>query len=329
MEKTKKLLVGNPAHFELKGTISKDNLYFVIMNLPFECNYKCPKCYRESNISMEDLDLDVRKDAIRQAKDLGAKVSCIAGEGEPLFHKDITKELVRFNNSLDLITILYTNASLLDENTAQFLFENDVTLITSVDSLNPETYKELTGGGDLNIVKENLEKTREIYKRNVKRKGNIIETRLGLITIVTKQNKDGIEEIKEWCGDDIFYICNFPIQEGSAADNWDRLVGDNIQELIEISHKYTDTGYAGLSAPLKDGRCAALYNGITIDTNGDVLVCPASVNTRVGNIANSDLNTLWEKTRDYVKENGSPLCIARDGKDKTFKYHDGTVVQHL
>lgn len=324
----KKILVGSAAYLEMEGRLNSDGLYAIIMDLPFKCNHDCQKCYRTSNMSMEDLDLELRKGVIRQARDLGARVMYIPGEGEPLLHKEVTRDLAAFNDSLGLITILYTNGSLLDEDTARFLFDHNVSLITSVDSFDPEVHKELAGRRDLYMVKRNLEKARDIYRTGIRRE-DIIKTRLALITIITQQNKDEISEIRDWCGNEVFYICNFPIKAGSAVKNWDKLVGDNLQELREISHRFTETGYAGLSAPLKDGRCSALYNGVTIDTDGEVLVCPASVDTSVGNIKDADLKVLWEKVRTYAEQNGRPSCIARDGREKTFRLHDGTIVQHL
>jgi MoaA/NifB/PqqE/SkfB family radical SAM enzyme len=209
-----KFLVGNPSHLELKERIKENELTYLIMDLPFECNYNCMKCYRKSNILTEDINLDLRKEKIREAKELEARVLCIAGEGEPLFHKKTTKELVEYANSLDIITILYTNASLLDKKTAQFLFEHNTTLITSVDSFNPDVYRELTGGGDIKRVKENLKVAREIYEKGIKKLNNrTIETRLGLISIVSNQNKNEIQQIKNWCGDEVFYICNYPVKK--------------------------------------------------------------------------------------------------------------------
>src|SRR3989338_8386082 len=143
MEKTKKLLVGNPNQLEVDGQIGEDELSYVVMNLPFGCNYSCSKCYRDDNKSSDSIDLDTRLKVISQAKDLGARVLCIPGEGEPLTNRDLTMQLIDHANAVGLISILYTNGSFLNRDTVDKLFNKKVTLITSLDSLKklPFVYK--------------------------------------------------------------------------------------------------------------------------------------------------------------------------------------------
>lgn len=323
----KKILAGNPEYFRLKEAkeaIEKGRLLCLIMNLPFSCNYNCLKCYRKKNKKFDDFGLKLRKEKIKEAKDLGVRTIYIAGEGEPLLHWSIVRELIEHNNSLGLITTLYTNGSLLTKEIAIFLFEHNVSLIVSCDSFTPLTYKKLTGGGDFSIIKNNLEMTSRVYQDSVEKNNGTTVMRLALITIVNKQNKGEIASIKQWCDKrDVFFICNYPIKAGCAIENWEWLVGDEMDELIKISNCFTDTGYGGLSAPLEGGGCIALYAGITIDTDGKALVCPASVESCIGDIKNESIKDLWKKTREYVKEQGNPKCIARE------KRPDNGIPAHL
>ena len=207
MEKTEKLLVGNPNQLEVDGQIGEDELSYVVMNLPFGCNYTCSKCYREDNKSFDSIDLGMRLDVISQARELGARVLCIPGEGEPLTNRDLTMQLIYHANAVGLISILYTNGSFLNQDTINELFNKDVTLITSLDSLSPETYLELTGFRGFERVMRNLENVRETYKAgNRVREDGLVETRWGVITIINQYNKGEIPMIKEFCGDDVFFI---------------------------------------------------------------------------------------------------------------------------
>ncbi len=322
-KKKKKVLVGNPAYFEMDGPIQRDSILYLIMDLPFGCNYHCLKCYRRCDVHIEDLDLDLRKRKISEAKEMGARVVGIAGEGEPLFHWEIVKELVRYSHSLGLITILYTNGSMLNDEKIRFLYSHGATLVISCDSFRPDVYKQLTGGGNAKHFMSNLEKARKIYSKAVKRrKDGIVETRLAIITIASKQNIDELDDMNRWCGDDIFFILNYPIKKGSAVKNWNSLVGDEMEALKSASQRFTDTGCAGLSAPVGGKECVTLYYGITIDTDGNVLVCPASVDTIVGNIKDASLSELRRRALEYLAEHGNPLCLARDKKRKVFKLHD-------
>ena len=67
----------------------------------------------------------------------------------------------------------------------------------------------------------------------------------------------------------------------------------------------------------------ALYHGLTIDTDGEVLVCPASVETTVGNIRHHNIKELHEKVLEFIENNGSPSCIQRHVRKSILKYHDG------
>src|SRR3989339_831842 len=293
MEKTKKLLVGNPNQLEVDGQIGEDELSYVVMNLPFGCNYSCSKCYRDDNKSSDSIDLDTRLKFISQAKDSGARVLCIPGEGEPLTNRDLTMQLIDHANAVGLISILYTNGSFLNRDTVDELFNKKVTLITS------------------------LENVRETYKAgNRTRENGLIETRWGVITIINQHNKGEIPAIKEFCGDDAFFICNYPINKGGARSVWDSYVGtpEDLIELVRTANMYTDTLVAGLSAPTRSGQCIMLNNGITIDTNGNAHACPAMVDTNLGNIADTSVREIWQKTRDYTQSKGNPLCLARDIK---------------
>ena len=309
-----KVFVGSPRYFERQGIELIGKFNCLIMNLPFSCNINCMKCYRKKNVHMDDLDIGIRMKVIAEAANMGAKVLYIPGEGEPILHWSVIKKLVEWASLKSMVTVLYTNGLAVDEKKAQWLFDNNVSLIVSMDSLDSKTYKELTGGATLYRLLGNLKIIREIYSSDVYCEESTVTTRLAIITIASRQNIHELQKIKEFCKDDMYFICNFPIKIGNAVDNWSKLVGDDISSLKRISNKLTDTGYGGLSAPLSDGKCVALYSGLTIDTDGNVLPCPASINSSVGNVQDDSLVNLWKKTEDMLKCCGSPQCITRDIK---------------
>ena len=98
MRKTNKLLVGNPNQLEIDGATDDGSLSYLVMNIPFACNFACPKCYRDDNKSFDSITIETRKRVITQASDLGADVLCIAGEGEPLTNKRLTMNLLGHAN---------------------------------------------------------------------------------------------------------------------------------------------------------------------------------------------------------------------------------------
>jgi len=316
-----KLLVGNPSYYESFGRVIVGQLLMLILDLPFACNLRCLKCYRSGSEHREPLDLSVYKRVIDEARQLGCRVVTIPGEGEPLARWPLLRELVAHVHAVGLTALVYTNATLLSRDKAEWLYDHGASVVMSCDSFHPDTFRTLAGGGNVEIVRANMEVAREIFGQGVVKEDGVVITRLGVITIATRQNVDEIGEIHEWCGDEIFHIVNFPIREGAAATNWDLLVGDEIGHLKEVANLYTDTGHGGLTAPMSDGRCVALEHGMTINAMGNVQVCPAACNNVVGNIASSSLLELRQQCAAFLAEKGLPLCLARDIREPRLTNH--------
>lgn len=317
----KKVLVGNPSYYELEGTVDRDRLLMLILDLPFGCQFSCLKCYRRETAHSESIDLELYKRVISQAREMGVKVVTFPGEGEPLTQWEALKELIEHTDQCGLVSMVYTNGALLDRAKIEWMYNHNVTLILSCDSFDPDIYRTLSGGGNIATVMLNLELAKEIYGQAVKEKDEHIITRLGMISIVQRQNKNEISTIHDWCGNDVFHIANYPIPEGAAKKNWELIVGGKLEELKAIAQEFTDTGRGGLTAPMKDGCCVALYHGITINARGDVQVCPAAVNNIVGNIKDANLDELRARCLEFLEEKGSPLCLARDIQNPNLQNH--------
>ena len=79
------------------------------------CNLYCSHCYSSSGPkqSKQDLDPEILKHAIYDAKTLGYKIVSISG-GEPLIYGDLFK-LLSYAKSLDMITTVTTNGTIMNE----------------------------------------------------------------------------------------------------------------------------------------------------------------------------------------------------------------------
>src|SRR3989338_5000369 len=137
---------GTPKHLSKTGRLK--GFTYLMLNLEFGCNYKCPKCFNISTDkpqypSEQMLTLEDRLDLIRQSKELGGQVVAIAGEGEPSIHRDI-RTLVKETNSSEMIPIVYSNGSTLRRDVAEFYADNNAVLVISLDSLKDERYNFLT-----------------------------------------------------------------------------------------------------------------------------------------------------------------------------------------
>lgn len=206
-----KVVKGTPKHLSTTGELSE--FTYLMINLEFDCNYKCPKCFnivknKSVHSSKEVLTLEDRLNLIHQTKDLGGKIVVIAGEGEPSIHKDTT-ELVSEINSLNMIPIIYNNGRMLNKKLIEFYKKNNTVIVISLDSLNTDRYNLLTGTkNQLKYALRNIQTLRELYKDTIITKEGIIILSIALNTTVSGINHDELPDIKRFCSDDIYFVCN-------------------------------------------------------------------------------------------------------------------------
>jgi len=279
---------------------------------------ECGKCYRageEEDAAFTSEGLERRLAIVSEAADLGAKTLLIAGQGEPLLRRELTMQLIDCASSKGLTTLLYTNGTHLDAPTVDELFNKDVSLVTSLDALDPAIFEKLTHYKYHDRLMANLEGVRKRYGEAVKlRPDGKTETRWGVISVINNHNEDEIPKIREFCADDAYYIVNFLIKEGAAKNIYDEYVGspDNLKRLVAIANEHTDTDKSGISLAGRSEQCIFLQHGLIIDANGYSQACPGKTDTNLANIADTSVEKLWELTRGYADARGNPACIARD-----------------
>lgn len=164
----------------------------ISLRFPCDCNLRCKYCY--SNIEKDGLTTEEIKEVIKQAVDLGARVVSIVGEGEPLLDKQRLFELIDHINSLGASTILFTNGILVCPDIARKLFDRNVTVVGTENSLRPEVQDWLSGKPD------SWQKIQKGLKNLIK--AGFAETtpsRLSIHTIICRQNIDEIPHMwRKW-----------------------------------------------------------------------------------------------------------------------------------
>ncbi|MDH3355052.1 MAG: GTP 3',8-cyclase MoaA [Chromatiales bacterium] len=132
------------------------------------CSYCMPKGFKDFETPENWLTFDEISRVIGAFGELGVKRIRLTG-GEPLVRKgvaDLSKQLIQLPGIEDLS--LSTNAVQL-ERFAQPLFDAGVArLNVSLDTLNPEKFKEITGGGKLDKVIKGLIKAKAVGFKPIK-----------------------------------------------------------------------------------------------------------------------------------------------------------------
>jgi len=145
---------------DINTAVSKKKLLILLLAYNARCNLKCLFCFTNqgtrSSMELEKqqktpelLNLKELKWMIDQSVDLGAKSVCLYGEGEPLLNKNLFFKLVSHINHHGLIPIVFTNGTLVDRKTAKKLFNNNVSVVGKLYSLDPEINEYLTGNKNI------------------------------------------------------------------------------------------------------------------------------------------------------------------------------------
>lgn len=218
---------------------------YLRLSVTDRCNLRCQYCMPKEGVHHLSHDAILRYDemirTVRIMSEMGLKNVRITG-GEPLVRKNV-EELVKGIRSLpNMESIGMTTNGLLLEPKLDALAEAGIdSLNISLDSIHPETYKELTRGGDVQNVLHLLERVRH-YPFQVK-----------INCVAMQQNRDDVLDIARIAKDnpfDVRFIEMMPMGEGRQ---FPALMQDDLVKMLE-----TEFG-PGTVSPKKHGNGPACY----------------------------------------------------------------------
>jgi MoaA/NifB/PqqE/SkfB family radical SAM enzyme len=242
-----------------------------VMALTSHCNLSCRHCYIRDNSTKDELTTDEIFRIIDEITDAGCLNLLLTG-GEPLLRPDF-KEIYAYARKKGLIVSLFTNGTLMDEETAQLLkkfmpFSVEITLYGA----SPETCESFTG------IRGTYDSCMNGIKLLVEHK-----VPLSLKTMVTTINKHELPEMiafSESLGLDFKYgLPILPHLSGSLSPYDVRLSPD---ELIRLDFNDKDRLrewselYEKFNAPASTEllfNCAAGQNCFSITAQGRLRIC--------------------------------------------------------
>jgi MoaA/NifB/PqqE/SkfB family radical SAM enzyme len=315
-----KTLRGTPKHLSVTGELQ--HFTYLMLTLPFKCNYRCPKCFNLNDnkpiTTGQEITLNEIFEKIREAKDLRAKVVVIAGEGEPTLDDDI-RVIVSAINGLGMIPIIYSNGSSLTPDIAKFYHDHNVCLVIALDSLKPDIHRLLSGTRTnmLPLVLNNLDHLRGLYANTVEVIDGTRILRLALNMTLCSRNQNEIEAIKAFASDDMYFVCNPLARHGNAEGNWSVLI-DSEEDFVEQQRLVRQHSESGGPLTLdKVGLCGYSMNGIGIGPYGHYMTCAytSKTNGLLGTIRDRSLRDAYNfKTgleREHYSNFGKAPCLVR------------------
>jgi MoaA/NifB/PqqE/SkfB family radical SAM enzyme len=127
------------------------------LSTPKICNLRCVYCYAGSDRvrSKNELTVDEYKRVVDEARELGAEVALICGDGEPLMYRYLI-EFVEHLSDKGMYPVVVTNGIALGDDTlsqrihgmdsfelCETLYEHEASLVVKMDSITKEIYERI------------------------------------------------------------------------------------------------------------------------------------------------------------------------------------------
>lgn len=227
------------------------------------CNQKCEFCgyhgkYASTHMTPSDLKIDFVKRILDQAWELGIGKKEVGFylSGEAFLYKQLP-EVISYAKKLGFeYTFLTTNGALANHEMMKKVVDAGLNSIRfSVNAADREMYKAIHGTDDFDKVVDNIRFLDE-YRKN-----NNIEIATSLSCVVSKKNKDGLQEgIKKVFGDVVDDILFIPVMLYRLKNMKEVR---EIHELINDDNAEIDSSYI----------CSILFNTMYISSDGYAIPC--------------------------------------------------------
>lgn len=264
-------------------------LYNVQIELTNKCNWRCRHCYLPEH---SDYGLSTEKvhEILIDARKLGAFELIFTG-GDIFLRNDIL-DLIKIARGLGYSVILFTNASLLNEEMIKKLADYYVSLVScTIFFMNNEIHDYFTK------TKGSLRKTIENI-RCLKKYGINVEVK----TIISNINFLEWKAIKNFCESEGFLFAidhDIFIQNDKNKSPADFRITPT-QFMMECKAYDTLREFEPKHHDCEELACSAIKNGLFINSYGKVYPCPKFL-YEIGDINKEKLINVWEKNNKFEK----------------------------
>lgn len=259
------------------------DIYYLRMSLTERCNLKCIYCRSENEAckAHKELSAEHFSTILNQLVSLGIRKVRLTG-GEPLIRKDLEEIIADVATHEEVREIcMTTNGIGLADRLTDLKKAGLQRLNISMDTLNPELYREMTRGGDLKKVLEGIEKARSL---EIPVKINTV-----LVRGMNEKHVDSMIALAKEEAIDIRFIELMPmgaLREDRNARVTNAEILERYPELQPIppaypsqpSMDYTAEGYkgkVGFISPVSHKFCS-VCNRVRLTSDGKLRMCLAN-----------------------------------------------------
>lgn len=263
------------------------------------CNERCIHCYIPGEVKEcgETMPVDRVKAIIDEFADMGGLRIILSG-GEFFMHKD-TVEILTYCRRRDLMILLQSNLTLVDDEMIHFLRELNVFNVqVSLYSTDEATHDMITRlKGSWRKTKENLEK---LVANNIP----------ALIACpIMKQNYKGYRDMMDYarslrlfCYTDYVLLARNDFCDANlctrlslsqTSELLDEILAADPAYMDKLSMAESEKNLDAIEFAQRFNRCSVLKNNICISVNGDAYPCPAWQRMVLGNVHTMPLHDIW------------------------------------
>jgi MoaA/NifB/PqqE/SkfB family radical SAM enzyme len=282
------------------------------------CDLMCKYCFRhETNQNIKtrlpnEITLKETFSIIDQLEKLEVKSIDIVGAGEPMLDLNITK-IIKYIIFKNIQLIIFINGYNISDKQIELLDNPNITLIIKVNSFNNKIQDKLVQ--KIGYTEKRNKTLQKLIKKGFNKPGSDYKTRLGIDSIICKDNINEIEDIFRYCrNNNIMPLITTFIPAGKTKNknNLEITYKDyiNLAKKIkkidekEFNIKYNNLTYLG-GVPCTQLHPASIY----INIKGDAYNCVAQTKY-FGNIKEKSIKNIFEQLKVTVK-NKELLCPPR------------------
>lgn len=253
----------------------------VTIELGTACNLRCMHCYIP-NHGHSELSIETIEQIFHQLRELGTFELVLTG-GEIFCRRD-GLQIVEMARKMGFDVIVFTNASLIDENCAKRLSQLYVGMVsTSIYSINKSVHDGITGcSGSLDATLKGLS--------YLKKYGVPVEVK----TMIMQQNYQDLAEVYSYCKDNGFGCVASPFIFCMSDKNRRplslRVSGEELKGIIPLLNQIVE--FAPQTRKQDDYICPSMRHSFGIDASGDVFPCNAMFH-KIGSIYKTSLRDIW------------------------------------
>ena len=296
------------------------------LEVTHRCNLCCIACCTMAGSEKPDtLTIEERRSVVLQAKEMGVQVVSLSGSGEPLLYKDLFS-LVDFIRQLDMQVVMFTNGTLIDARTADFLITREMVVYFQLPALARQIVDRMTGKKNTHVWVEHTYQCDGARRtvtipaglkhlldvQQARGKQNLVR----LEALITRVNHTCLPDVARFSSDlGLGLHMETPLLAGRALESCHEIIlrDREYHQLYETLVKILGRDYL---AAHRTHQCVVEKNPV-VWTNGEVAFCASRGGGQVGNVRDATLRHLFARAIK-LKRKQDRRVERRDKKSRFF-----------